>query len=219
MQKLKELMQLFWVFFKVGLFTFGGGYAMIPIIEREVVEKKHYLESKDVENIIAIAEMTPGPIAVNMATFVGSRKRGFLGAFFATFGLVLPSFIIILALAAVFGVVAENKWVAAAFLGIRAGVAALLIGVVIRLVKKADKNLATLIIFLLALFLATFIKLDVIYIILAGGIFGIIWQALRKPKEKKDASSVEPESGAEIGQNELIEHPPAVDGKEGKNVH
>ena len=218
MQKFKELMQLFWVFFKVGLFTFGGGYAMIPIIEREVVEKKHYLESKDVENIIAIAEMTPGPIAVNMATFVGSRRRGFLGAFFATFGLVLPSLLIIIALAAVFGIVAENRWVTAAFLGIRAGVVALLIGVVIRLVKKADKSLVTLVIFLIAFFLATFIKLDVIYIILAGGIFGIIWQALRKPKEKKDLSGVEPEGDIELKHDELVKEPPIKNEKEDDDV-
>ena len=87
--------QLFATFFKIGLFTFGGGYAMIPLIQRETVENKGWVTEDDILEIVAIAESTPGPIAINTATFVGSKTRGFWGAFFATLGVILPSFIII----------------------------------------------------------------------------------------------------------------------------
>ena len=93
---IKDLLVLFWTFFKIGLFTFGGGYAMIPLIEREIVDKKGWLDQSVASDMVAIAEATPGPIAVNMATFVGSQRCGMLGAFFSTLGLVLPSFCIII---------------------------------------------------------------------------------------------------------------------------
>ena len=90
--------QLFLTFLKIGAFTFGGGYAMIPLIEREVCTNKKWLESKDILEVVAIAETTPGPIAINAATFVGYKKAGFIGALAATLGVVLPSFFIISAL-------------------------------------------------------------------------------------------------------------------------
>ena len=88
-------LELFWTFLKIGAFTFGGGYAMIPLIEREVAEKKHWITSEEILEVTAIAESTPGPIAINAATFIGYRIAGFAGAFLATFGVVLPSFLII----------------------------------------------------------------------------------------------------------------------------
>ncbi|MBQ1988903.1 MAG: chromate transporter, partial [Clostridia bacterium] len=94
--KLKKALQLFLTFFKIGAFTFGGGYAMIPLIQKEVVEEKKWITDDDILEIIAIAESTPGPIAINSATFVGYRVCGFWGSFFSTLGVVLPSFVIIL---------------------------------------------------------------------------------------------------------------------------
>ena len=94
-ERLKSLIQLFWAFFKIGLFTFGGGYAMIPLIQREVVENKKWVTDDEILGIIAIAESTPGPIAINSATFIGYKTCGFFGSLFATIGVVLPSFIII----------------------------------------------------------------------------------------------------------------------------
>ena len=95
----KRALQLFCVFFKIGAFTFGGGYAMIPIIQRETVENKGWISDDDIHDIIAIAESTPGPIAINSATFVGYRVAGVFGAAFATFGVVLPSYLLISAIA------------------------------------------------------------------------------------------------------------------------
>lgn len=93
----KKLLSLFWTFFKIGAFTFGGGYAMIPLIQREMAEKKGWISEKDILDIVAISESTPGPISVNSATFVGYQVGGVMGSFLATLGVVLPSFIIILA--------------------------------------------------------------------------------------------------------------------------
>ena len=95
MKKLKNLLKLFWTMFKIGLFTFGGGYAMVAVIERELVEKKNFISQEEFLDLIAIAESTPGPIAVNSATYIGYKFGGVLGSFFATLGVVLPSFIII----------------------------------------------------------------------------------------------------------------------------
>ena len=95
MNKLKLALQLFTVFFKIGAFTFGGGYAMIPFIQKETAEKRDWITEEEILEIIAIAESTPGPIAINSATFVGYRVAGFWGSAFATFGVVLPSFLII----------------------------------------------------------------------------------------------------------------------------
>ena len=98
MKKLKQLFFLFLTFFKIGLFTFGGGYAMIPIIEREAVDRKNWISKDEFLDILAIAESTPGPLAINSATYVGYKVCGVLGSVFATLGVVLPSFIIIFAI-------------------------------------------------------------------------------------------------------------------------
>ena len=98
-EKYKRLWPLFCTFFKIGGFTFGGGHAMIPLIQKEAVENKGWVTDDDILEIIAIAESTPGPVAINSATFVGYRTAGFWGAVCATFGVVLPSFVIILAIA------------------------------------------------------------------------------------------------------------------------
>ena len=91
----KRIWPLFWTFFKIGAFTFGGGYAMIPLIQKETVENHKWITDDDILEIVAIAESTPGPVAINSATFVGYRTAGFFGAMFCTLGVVLPSFLII----------------------------------------------------------------------------------------------------------------------------
>ena len=121
----KEYFTLFLTFFKIGAFTFGGGYAMIPLIQKEVVDNHKWVTADDILEVIAIAESTPGPIAVNAATFVGYKFGGFLGAFMATLGVVTPSFFIIVLLSSVISRFQDNKVVQYAFFGIRAGVLAL----------------------------------------------------------------------------------------------
>ena len=124
--RLKTIWKVFATFFKIGAFTFGGGYAMIPIIQKEAVEKNGWVTDDDILEIIAIAESTPGPVAINAATFVGYRTAGFWGAAAATFGTVLPSFAIILILAFLLDNFMEFRAVQYAFQGINAGVLALL---------------------------------------------------------------------------------------------
>ena len=129
------LLELFTTFFKIGLFTFGGGYAMIPLIQREVIERRKWIEEKDFLDMLVLAQSTPGPIAVNTAVFVGYKIAGVLGAIMATLGTVLPSFIIILLLALFFAEVRENRYVDAAFRAMRPAVVALIVAPLIGLVK------------------------------------------------------------------------------------
>ena len=129
------LFQLFITFFKIGLFTFGGGYAMIPLIEREVIAKTRWVEKQDFLDMLVLAQSTPGPIAVNTAVFVGYKSAGVAGAIMATLGTVLPSFIVILLLALFFAEVRENRFVDAAFRAMRPAVVALIVAPLMGLVK------------------------------------------------------------------------------------
>lgn len=185
--RFKDLPILFWTFFKIGLFTFGGGYAMLPMIEREIVEKKGWMDGDTVSDMVAVAEATPGPIAVNMATFVGCRRAGFLGALVSTLGLVLPSFVIIIAISVFLSFFQDNVWVESAFHGIRAGVVALVINAGIKMTKRVDKAVATVLLTVLTFVLATITKIDVVFIIIAGGLFGVIYQAVAAKRRTKKA--------------------------------
>lgn len=151
----KSKVGLFWglfiIFAKIGAFTFGGGYAMISLIEREVAEKKKYIEKEEIIDIVAVAESTPGPIAVNMATFVGYRTAGFFGAAAATFGVVLPSFLIIYILSFVIRQFADFAPVKYAFCGIRAGVLALIVKAWLSMYKASPKSVFAYIIAALSL--------------------------------------------------------------------
>ena len=129
------LLELFTTFFKIGLFTFGGGYAMIPLIEREVIEKKRWIEKRDFLDMLVLAQSTPGPIAVNTSVFVGYKVAGTPGAVMATLGTVLPSFIVILLLALFFAEVRDNRYVDAAFRAMRPAVVALIVAPLLGLVK------------------------------------------------------------------------------------
>ncbi|MCC8108574.1 MAG: chromate transporter [Planctomycetes bacterium] len=129
--------ELFMVFFRIGLFTIGGGYAMLPLIEREIVEKKRWIGSEDFLNVLAVAQSLPGPIAVNTGVFVGYKTRRFPGAVVGLLGVVMPSFICMIILATFFVNIRENPTVAAVFTGIRPAVAALIAGSVVSLGRKA----------------------------------------------------------------------------------
>ena len=127
------LLELFWVFFQIGLFTFGGGYAMIPMMQDFIVDQKGWVSYEEIMNFIAISESTPGPFAINMATFVGTSQYGILGAIVATIAVILPSFIIILLIAKLFSNFSNNKYVRAALGGIRPIVIGLIVVVGISL--------------------------------------------------------------------------------------
>ena len=138
---MRELLKIFLTFFKIGAFTFGGGYAMIPLIQKEAVENHHWVEDEDILDIVAIAESTPGPIAINAATFVGYRVKGFAGALAATFGVVLPSFVVILTISYVLQQFRDLKVVDYAFRGIRVGVLVLMLKALIKMFKTNRKGI------------------------------------------------------------------------------
>ena len=134
------LLDLFLTFAKIGLFTSGGGYAMISLIEHACVEKKRWITHDDMMNITVIAESTPGPIAVNCATFVGYRQKGLPGALAATLGLILPSFVIIYAVSVFLDSFLEITWIASAFRGIRIAVGILIVDAAANMIRKMKKK-------------------------------------------------------------------------------
>lgn len=180
--KLKTLWELFLVFFKIGAFTFGGGYAMIPLIQKEVCERKKWLKDDDILDIIAIAESTPGPIAINSATFVGYRKGGVFGAVSATFGIVLPSFVIITIIATVLNEFSELKAVRYAFFGIRAGVLALIVKALWSMFKQCPKKLFSCLIMAISFVLAVFVDINAVFIIVLCAISGLVYTILYSEK-------------------------------------
>jgi len=183
-EKLKLCMKLFLTFFKIGAFTFGGGYAMIPLIQRETAEKNNWISKRDILDIVAVAESTPGPIAINSATFVGYQTAGVFGAFCATFGVVLPSFIIIYIIANFLRNFYEITAVKYAFYGIRAGVLALMVSSVIKMAKQVPNRLFSYIVGILAFVTVAFFDVSVLYVIIASGIAGIALSFMGGAKEK-----------------------------------
>ena len=173
-EKRKRYTQLFLTFLKIGAFTFGGGYAMIPMIQKEAVAKRHWIKDEDILDIVAIAESTPGPIAVNSATFVGYETAGFWGAFFATLGVMLPSFVIISAIACVLRQFESLRVVQYAFFGIRAGVLALIIKALVSMYQQCPKNLLSCIIMAASFAAAVFLKVNVLLIIVCCAAAGLV---------------------------------------------
>ena len=183
--KLRLLWQIFITFFKIGAFTFGGGYAMVPLIQREASEKNGWVTDEDILDIVAIAESTPGPIAINSATFVGYRACGVPGSVCATLGVVLPSFIIILAISGILRQFQENVYVQYAFRGIRAGVLALIVKAMWGMYKKCKKNVPAYIVMVAAFVLVAFVKVPVLWVIAGCAVFGIVtYYAVEKEGKK-----------------------------------
>lgn len=139
-QYMNTVLDLFLTFAKIGLFTFGGGYAMISLIENSCVEKKHWITHDEMMNVTVIAESTPGPIAINCATFVGYKQKGLTGAMAATIGMVLPSFCIIFLISMFLDNFLEIEWIAHAFLGIKIAVGILILDAALRMIKKMQKK-------------------------------------------------------------------------------
>lgn len=180
--KTASLRIIFMTFFKIGLFTFGGGYAMIPLIEYEMAEKRHWIDSREIIDIIAVAAAAPGVISVNTATFVGYRIAGLRGALTATIGMIIPSYVIICTIALFYQQFKNLVWVGYAFTGIRAGVIVLLLGAVYELGKKIDYTAMVVSILTITFVLATFTELNVIFLLIGGGMVGMIYQVLIKKR-------------------------------------
>lgn len=184
---MKQLLQLFLVFARIGGFTFGGGYAMLPILQREVVEKYKWTTNEELIDYFAIGQCTPGIIAVNTATFIGYKLKGIIGGIFATLGLITPSIIIISIIAACLTNFGDYEIVKHAFSGIRAGVVALVLASAIKIAKKSVVDIATTIIFVAVTLLSIFTNITpAVYVIIAG-ICGIIIKSCKKEKINDEA--------------------------------
>ncbi len=181
----KTAVQVFLSFFRIGAFTFGGGYAMIPLIQKEAVENRKWITDEDILEIVAIAESTPGPIAINSATFVGYRAAGVFGSVCATLGVVLPSFVIILAISYVLQQFQDIKAVQYAFFGIRSGVLALLIKSLWSMYKASPKGWQGYAVMGAAFVLTTFLNINVIFVIIGCAVFGLVTSMMMKGGKQK----------------------------------
>lgn len=167
-EKMKESLKMFLVFFKIGLFSFGGGYAMLAMIEHEVVEKRGWLTHGELLDIFAIAESTPGAISINIATFIGTKRAGIFGGCITTLGVVLPAFLVILALSYILDLVRDNKWANALFTGVRVGVVVLIIHAALKFLKEMKKKVVTVLLAVAMFCLAVFADINVIFLMLGS---------------------------------------------------
>lgn len=173
---MKIYLELFWAFFQIGALTFGGGYAMLPMIQKEIVEKHHWATDDEIIDYFAIGQLTPGIIAVNTATFVGYKTKGILGGIFATLGVVTPSIVIITIIAAFLKNFMDYEIVQHAFGGIRVAVCVLISIAIMKLAKKNIKNNTGIIIAVLVFLLVTFTNISSVYVIIGAIIFGLLWK-------------------------------------------
>ena len=176
--RFRTLADLFLTFARVGVLTFGGGYAMLPMLQREVVERRGWATEEELTDYYAIGQCTPGVIAVNTATFVGRTQAGMPGAIAATLGVVFPSLVIITLIAAVLSNFADLPAVRHAFSGIRVCVCVLICNAVVKLWKKTVIDLPTLVIFLAVTVLSVVTALSPVIFVLAAGVVGVVVKAL-----------------------------------------
>ncbi len=187
------LADLFLSFAKVGLFTFGGGYAMVPLIEDTCVEKKRWITHDEMMNITVIAESTPGPIAINCATYVGFKEKGIAGALAATTGMILPSFCIIFAISLFLDHFLEIEWIAHAFQGIKIAVGILILDAAVRMLRKMQKKPMPQVIMACAftamlLINAFSLRISSIILMLTAGLVSLVLFTARKPSAKGGAA-------------------------------
>ena len=187
---MKILMELFYIFARIGLFTFGGGYAMISIIEDICVERKKWISHEEMMNMTVIAESTPGPIAINCATYVGYKLAGLLGATVATFGMVLPSFVVIFIVSKFLDNFLEIKVIANAFLGIKIAVGILIFDAAITMIKKMKKKLFPSVIMISAFLVMMMVNIfswsfSSINLMLIAGVLSLIIFAIQTAPDRK----------------------------------
>ena len=172
---MKELFDLFRAFFTIGALTFGGGYAMLPMLEREIVSKHKWATSEELLNYFAIGQCTPGVIAVNTATFVGHKIRGVIGGIVATLGVVAPSIVIITIIALVLQNFMDIAWVQHAFAGIRVAVCALITASVVKLFKSNVKKGWHITLAVIAFVVVALLKLSPVYVVVACAVLSFIF--------------------------------------------
>ena len=176
-------LELFLTFFMIGAVTFGGGYAMLPILQREVVDNKGWATEEELMDYFAIGQCTPGVIAVNTATFIGQKYKGTIGAIFTTLGVVFPSLVIISLLAGVIEAFSHLVWVQNAFGGIRICVCVLITNAVVKLFKKAILDIPTLVIFLIVALGSVLLDLSPVLFVVLSAVAGIVLKAIGGKKQ------------------------------------
>ena len=182
---MNKLIELFVIFFKIGTFTIGGGYAMVPLIEKEVVDKKEWIDRKDFIDMLALAQSAPGPIAVDVAVFVGYKVAGVTGSIVAVLGAIFTAFAVLIVIAMYFVGMKDSPIVERVFNGIRPAVVALIAAPVLRLGKSAKINRKTIIIPILTVILVAFLKVNPIYVIITSAASGILYGFLKKRRLAK----------------------------------
>lgn len=184
--KIRQFLELYLAFVKIGTFTFGGGLAMMPIMQRELIEKRGWITEEELIDYFAIGQSTPGIIAVNVATFVGYKRLGILGGIIGTIGVVTPSWVIIMLLAGAISSVDKYPLAQKALRGINVAVAALLTSVIVKFSKKTIKNLWNVLFMLLAFALIYFLKVQSVWIIIASLVIGSLLTLYRLKKAKPE---------------------------------
>lgn len=173
--KKNEYLDIFLTFFKIGLFTFGGGYAMIGVMHKEIVENKKWIDDETMLELITISEATPGPFAINGATYIGYQHKKFLGAFFATIGVVLPSFFVIILVSLFLQAFSQNELIQNALKGISAGVSVLIFNALFKLSKKVKINVINMALLMTAFLVSFFTNFSIILLLLLTAIFGFLY--------------------------------------------
>ena len=191
--KLKQFFELYFTFVKIGAFTFGGGLAMMPIMQRELIEKRGWITEEELIDYFAIGQSTPGIIAVNVSTFVGYKRLGVLGGIIGTLGVVTPSLVIITLLAGAISSIDKYPLAQKALKGINVAVAALLTSVIVKFSKKSIKNLWNALFMLLAFVLIYFFKVQSVWIIISALVIGCLITLCKQKKEKASAAAKEEE--------------------------
>ena len=187
----KNLLSLFFSFFKIGAFTFGGGYAMIALLRREFVEEKKWLTPEEFFDLVAVAESTPGPIAINAATYIGYQAGGAVGSVFATLGVCLPSFVVIYLISLLFDAFLSLKYVTCAFRGIQACVPYLILSAGIKMLKEMKKDAFSVTVFCLTLgcmlvFSLFAVSFSSVFYILISGTLGLVLYGIGLLRKRRD---------------------------------
>ena len=181
---MNELFKLFRIFFKIGMFAFGGGYAILPLLKAELVEKRRFVTEEDLLNYFSIGQCTPGIIAINVATFIGYSQKGIRGAIATTLGMIVPPFILIVMIASVFQSFMNNQYVAYAFAGIKVCVVALIVNVLVDLLKKNVKSVQSFFIFLMALILIFVLDLSAALVVIVSALIALCVGETKRRLEK-----------------------------------
>lgn len=219
MKRIKSLAILFITMFKISLFTFGGGYAMISLLENEFVSKKKWLDSDEFFDLIAIAESTPGPIAINCSTYIGYKIAGVIGSIIATLGMVIPSFVIIYVISLFLNSFLSITWVASAFKGIQFCVIFLILSAGIKMFKQIKKdafNIVIMILTFIAMVLITLFAVDFssIFFLLIGGALGLSAYLIKYYKDKRNQTISSSTGEGENNENNEIHYNEKVDNVE-----